>query len=125
MTGSLCIGVPLDWNCAKREVNCSVPEFYSSLLPKVKHQLSSKLQCRPFPSPHVACGKHVQISPDTDASPKLDDKRMKFVQIIVGAALCMGGLIDNTILVATNELGINQTKSTKKLFHHVHGLLTT
>ena len=116
MTGILCIGVTLHWNCAKRELIFLVPEFYPSLLRKFKHQLSSKHQCSPLPAPHVARIKHVQLSPDPDSSPKLDDKRMKFTQSIVGEALCMGRFVDNTILVATNEIGTQQKKNPKCSF---------
>ena len=106
MTGNSCIGVALNWNYNKREVTSSTPDFYPSLLRKVNHQLSSKPQHSLFLEPHVTCGKHVQLSPDPDASPKLDEKGTKFVKSIFGVALCVGHLIDNTILVATNEIGI-------------------
>ena len=85
-------------------------DFFPSLLRKVNHQLLSKPQCSLFSEPHSTRGQRVQLSPDPHASPKLD-KNIKFVQSVVEVELCVVRLIDDTILVATNDTGVQQTTS--------------
>ena len=51
MSGSLYIGVSLKWNYKKREVNCSMPGYYSSILQRFNHPTPIKPQYSPHPAP--------------------------------------------------------------------------
>ena len=68
-----------------------------------------------FPSALCNAWKKSKISPDPYESPKIDEKGTKFVQTIVGAALCMGHLIENIIVFATNEIFIQQKNTQNTL----------
>ena len=62
-------------------------------------------------APHVAHGKSIQYVKN-DTSQPLDEKGIKLVQSIVGSTSHGARLIDNTALVAINELGSQQSTST-------------
>ena len=111
MTSSLYIGVSLRWDYRKREVNCSIPGYYPAILERFNHPLPSKLQYSSYPASQVLYGSTIQYTTN-DESPKLDAKNIKLVQSIVGSILYGARLIDNTVLVAINEIGSQQAHST-------------
>ena len=70
-SGSLHIGVTLKWNYRLKEVNCSMPSYYPSILKKFQHLTPTTPQHSPHPAPNITRGKSVQCA-KTDSTPKLD-----------------------------------------------------
>ena len=54
----------------------------------------------------------MQQAINDDDRPILDAKGNNIIQSIARAALCISWFIDNTILVASNEIALNQSNST-------------
>ena len=111
-SGSLYIGVSLNWNYIKKEVTCSMPGYIPKLLNKLKHIAPSLPQYSPNPSPHITYGAKVQLAKGEDTSPPLDGKGITLIQSIVGATLYIARILEMTLLVTCNNIGIQQTKST-------------
>ena len=111
-SGSLYIGVSLNWKYAKREVTCSMPGYIPKLLDKLKHLQPSLPQYSPNPAPHITYGTKVQLAKEVDKSPPLDEQGIKLIQSIVGATLYIARILEMTLLVTCNDIGIQQTKST-------------
>ena len=59
----------------------------------------------------------MQQALNDDKSPILDTSGNNIVRSIFGAALCIRRFIDMTILVACNEIALNQTKSTMAMMN--------
>lgn len=57
-------------------------------------------------------GLKIQLTMNEDKSPRLDTKGIRLTQSVAGAALRIGRMLDVTILVACNNLRMQQTKST-------------
>ena len=111
-SGSLYIGVSLNWKYAKREVTCSMPGYIPKLLDKLKHLQPSLPQYSPNPAPHITYGTKVQLAKEVDKSPPLDEQGIKLIQSIIGATLYIARILEMTLLVTCNDIGIQQTKST-------------
>jgi len=112
-SGSLFCGVTLDWDYKRKEVKCSMPGYIPKLLQKLNHQQPTKPQYSPHPAPIITYGAKIQQSMEDD-SPTLDTKGNTLVRQIVGAALYIGRFIDMTLLVACNEIALQQTDATIK-----------
>jgi len=117
------VGVNLDWNYHRREVTCSMPDYIPKLLQRLQHETPSTPQHSPHPAPNITYGSKIQLAKTDDHSPKLDDKGIKLIQSIIGAALYIGRLLDMTILVACNEIAIQQTNSTTNTLNLASWLL--
>ena len=61
-------------------------------------QIGNKRPTKPQLSPHkyreIHYGSKVQVTPEEVASPSLDTKGIKFVQVIVGAVILYGWAVD-------------------------------
>ena len=112
MSGSLFCGVSLEWRYKIGEVRCSMPGYIPKLLKKLNHQLPTKPQYSPHPAPTITYGIKLQQALKDDDSPILNQSGNNLVRSIVGAALFIGRFIDMTLLVACNEIALNQTNST-------------
>ena len=122
-SSSLYIGVSLNWNYIQREVKCSMPGYVPKLLQRLKHIVPSTPQFSPNPSPHVTHGTKVQFAKGEDTSPLLDGDGIKLVQSIVGATLYIARILEMTLLVTCNDIGIQQTKSTSNTLNLISWLL--
>ena len=56
----------------------------------------------------------MQLAVKEDDSQKLDPNGIKLMQIIVGAVLHYGRMIDSTVLVACNDIASQQSSATEK-----------
>ena len=80
--------------------------YAPKLLNKLKHIQPLLPQCSPNPTPHITCGAKVQLAKDVDKSPPLEKQGIKLVQSIVGATLCIARILEMTLLVTCNDIGI-------------------
>ena len=114
ITGNLYIGVTLKWNYTDSEVNCSMPGYLPRLLQRLLHVKPKSNQDSPFPAPHIKYGEKTQYAFEEEDLPILEKEGITIIQSIVGASLYFGRIIDNTILVAVNDIGSQQAKPTEK-----------
>ena len=70
-----------------------------------------------------AYGQKIQLAPDEDTSPKLNQKEKQWVQQIVGSLLYYGRAVDPTILVALGSIAAQQNQPTKTTAESVTKLL--
>ena len=59
-------------------------------------------------------GRHRKYVPDADTSPLLDKAGKRFVQSSVGSMLYYARAIEHTILVALNDIALDQAQPTQK-----------
>ena len=89
-----------------------MPGYIPNLLKKLNHVTPSIPQFSPNPTPHITYRTKVQLAKGEDTSPLLDSKGIKLIQSIIGATLYIARILDMTLLVTCNDIGIQQTKST-------------
>ena len=97
--------------------------YIPKLLNQLKHITPSTPQFSPNPFPHIAYGAKVQLTKGDDTSPPLESNSIKLVQSIVGATLYIAWILDMTLLVTCNDIGIQQTKSTTNILNLISWLL--
>lgn len=99
-----------------------MPEYINKLLHKLQYKPST-----PEHNPHVykppAYGKTVQYVEPPDTSTPLSPARKKRIQQIVGSLLYYARAVDNTILMAVNDLAAQQAHATVATEAHAHKLL--
>ena len=84
-----------------------MPSYIPKLLKRMGNIISTKLQYSPPLSPKVTYRSKIQVTNDDDF-PKLSDKVITLMWIIVGAAFCLGWMLDCTILVSFNAVDSQQ-----------------
>ena len=99
----------IEWNYDKEYVDISMKHFVIKTLQRLQHTFPSKPQYAPhsWTVPNYVINRQYAKPPDT--SPLLDKSGMERVQSIVGSFLYYGRAIDNTVLVALNELATSQS----------------
>ena len=122
MTGNLFCGVTLDWNYHKGQVKCSMPGAIPKFLAKLQHITPTKKQFSPHPAPTITCGQKLQTAL-SDESPILTKEDNTLVRRIVGFALCIARMLDMTMLVACNEIALQQCEATTKTLNVCSWLL--
>ena len=112
-SGSTYLGFTLVWNYLERWVDVSMPDYVPNALTRLGH----KKPKRPQHSPHLwtvpRYGQKLQLAND-DLTPLLDKLGIKRVQQVSGIFLYYGRAIDQTIIVALNEISNSQAKPTEK-----------
>ena len=117
LTGSSYIGVSLNWNYTNREVTYSMLGYILKLLKQLQYSIPTTPQYSPNLAPNINYGTKVQLATKEDTSPKLDKNGIKLIQSIRGAALYIACMIDITLLVTCNDIGIQQTQSTTNILN--------
>ena len=116
-------GITLNWNYRARTVSLSMPGYIRKLL----HKLQYTKPATPEHNPHVhkppTCGKQTQYAEPPDTSTLLSPQRKRRIQQIVGSLLYYARAVDNTILMAFNDLSPQQANSTITTKAHAHKLL--
>ena len=90
-----------------------MPDYIPQLLERLNYITPPYQQDSPFPAPNVAYGSKVQYTVQDESLP-LEVNGIRLVQSIVGAVLYYGRMIDNTILVACNDIASQQASATEK-----------
>ena len=98
-------------------------EYIKKLLLEVGHKTPSKPQRAPHKWKEIKYGSHIQMAPDEDTSPPLDEKGIRRVQQIVGGLLYYGRAVDNKILVALSAIGAQQAAATENTNKAIEMLL--
>ena len=111
-TGTLYCGITLTWDYINHSVTLSMPGYVARALQRFKHSPT-----RPEHAPHKSVlpqyGAPIQYATAPDTSPKLDKAGIKNVQAIVGVFLYYARAIDNTMMVALNDIAASQAQATE------------
>ena len=70
-------------------------------------------------------GARVKFAEPEDDTPILPEERLKFFQQVVGVFLYYAIAIDNTVLVALSDIGLEQARATSKTMDEVQQLLNS
>ena len=91
-------GIDLEWNYAlphnDRAFRLFINGFIERILTWFGHKCSIKPQLSPHKYREIHYGSKVQVAPEEVASPSLDTKGIKFVQVIVGGVILYGWAVD-------------------------------
>ncbi len=85
--GNLYCGIQLDWDYKKRTVDISMPGYVKKKLQEYGHVMKFRIQTCPYQPEPTKIGTEAQAPLPPDTLPKLDGKRIKRVQQIVGSIL--------------------------------------
>ena len=97
-------GLDIEWSYDKKYVDISIKNFVIKTLQRLQHIFPSKPQYAPHSWTVPNFGINRQYAKPPDTSPLLYKSGIKRIQSIVGSFLYYGRDIDNTSLVALNEL---------------------
>ena len=103
----------IEWNYDKEYADISMKYFVIKTLQRLQHIFPSKPQYAPHSWTVPNYGINRQYTKPPDTSPLLDKSGIKHVQSIVSSFLYYGRAIDDTILVALNELAASQSSPTE------------
>ena len=81
-----------------------MPGYIDNLLLKFKHSRPPKPHLSLYACLPISYGAKSQLTPDSDTSTLLDDKRKLRIQEIVGSFLYYARAVDNKLLVALNAI---------------------
>ena len=93
--------------------------YISNILIKHDQPMPLKPQLSPHKHREIQYGAKVQEVLDEDTSPPLDAKGIKQFQQIVGTLLYYARAVDNKLLVALNEIGMQQSAATEQTEHYI------
>ena len=88
-------------------------EYIPKDLTRLNHPATKKPQYAPHRWTAPAYGQRLQMAPDPDYSELIDQKRIKFIQTVVGLFLYYARALDPTMLCALNEISCIQARSSK------------
>jgi hypothetical protein len=113
--GTLCRGLTLDWNCAKKHVDVSMPNCIPSfMLHHFQHPTPKNHQGAPHPWTTTACGAKVQHATKPDDSPTLSAAKIIKIQQQVGTSLCCAVInVDPFMLTAPGTIASSQSQATQ------------
>lgn len=121
-TGALYCGITLNWNYNEGYVNILMPGYVKRLLAKFNYTPKKK-RYSPYPVEPHKFGKASQEPMPEDTSPKVDKRKRRLVQQVVGSILYYGKAPDLTTLVSLSSLASEQTKATEKTVSNMEWLL--
>ncbi len=81
-----------------------MPSYIDNLLLKFKHPHPPKPRLSPYACLPISYGAKSQLTPESDTSTLLDDKRKLHIQEIVGSLLYYARAVDNKLLVALSAI---------------------
>lgn len=113
-------GITLNWDYDKRTVDASIPGYVETRLAAYEYPKSNKKVHTPFPP---TTDKHSQEPVATDESPKINEKRKKRIERIIGTFLYYSRAVDETMLKTLNMLSTQQAKPTETTEKHVNHFL--
>ena len=105
-----------------------MPGYIEKLRARDSHKMPHRPQHSPYRAPPKIYGSAAQNTTPDDESAKIDKKRVKVVQQVVGGVLYYGRLDDNTVLPGLSSIASEQasaTETTKKKVQQLLDYLTT
>ena len=111
-TGSLYIGITLNWDYTNRTVELSMPNYVRKARHKFQHTPPSYPQHSPHEWTRPTYGSAIQYAPLPDKQLLISTKETNLIQQIDGTFLYYARAVDPTMLMALNEIGANQAAPT-------------
>ena len=107
-------GLTIDWNYQQKYVDISMPGYVTKALKRLHHIPTVHPQYSPAQHIPIVYGVKGtrQYANVPDTSPILNAKETTYIQSVVGTFLYYARAVDNTMLVALNELASEQSKPT-------------
>ncbi len=121
-TGTQYIGITLDWNCTKRQVHLSMPNYVMKALKQFQH-IAKKCQYAPYPCVPIHYGAKKQYATQESKAPSLDDKAKRFIQQVCGKFLFLGRAVDSTLLCPISAIASQSSKPTEDTIRQTLQLL--
>jgi hypothetical protein len=112
-TGTQYCGITLKWDYTNGTVDLSMPGYVDRALQRFQHPLPLLPEHAPHswkPPTYGAAIQYADLPTDLPILPKDD---IRHIQAIVGVLLFYARAIDNTMLLALNDIGSEQTKGTE------------
>ena len=122
-TGSRYCGITLDWNYNERTLVISMPGYVQKMLVRFKHDVPKTNQNSPYQPEPRKFGKNSDETLPADTTKKLDDKRKKVVQQVIGTCLFYARAVDCTILPAISSIASEQANATEGTEKQIKQLL--
>jgi len=106
--------ISLNWNYRKRSVTLSMPGYIKKLLHKLQYKPATTPEHNPHTYKPPTYGKKVQHTTRPDTTPPLPPERKTRVHKIIGSLLYYDAqAVDNTILMAVNDIASQQAHTTE------------
>ena len=121
--GNLYCGITLEWNYTERWLDISMPGYIEKLRARYSHEMPRRPQHSPYRAPPKIYGAAAQDTIPDDESAKIDEKRVKVVQQVVGGVLYYGRAVDNTVLPGLSSIASEQASATETTKKKVQQLL--
>ena len=112
--GKRYLGLDLDWDYEKREVNLSMLTYVNNTLKRFNHKKPRKPQNQPYPHTKTVYGAKAQISKPEDMSEILSQAYKKFIQEVTGTFLYYARSVDSTMLPALGSIASQQANPTER-----------
>ena len=112
-TGAKFAGIDIAWDYNKRTCRITMNGYIADVLLKYGHQMPRKPQHSPHKHREIIYGAKLQLIPDDDTSPALNDAGIKRIQGIVGSLLYYARAVDNKLLVALSAISSQQAAATE------------
>ena len=91
----------------------SMPNYIPNLLKRIEYKHKSKPQHAPFPCLRITHGQKTQLA-ITDKTAILNLTEKRAIQPINGSLLYFGRMIEEIILVGTNDIATEQAQATEQ-----------
>ena len=117
------IGINLKWGYSKHTVELFMSEYVKHTLHKFQHLLSSHPEYSPYVHNATIYGRSIQCSDPEDSSDLLPPRNCNLIQQIEGTFVYNGIALDNTLLVALNNIFLEQSKATDNTSKKITKLL--
>jgi hypothetical protein len=111
MAGNKFAGISIQWDYPGRRCRLSMPGYIDNLI-KFKHPCPHKPRLSPFTCLPISYSAKTQLTPESDTSAILDDKRKHRIQEIVESLLSYDRAVDNKLLVALSAIAARQAETT-------------
>jgi hypothetical protein len=122
-TGGLYCGITLNWDCANKHVDLSIPGYIKDALHKFQHPLPKRPQYAPHNWMVPAYGQRIQYAPLPDAYPPATAAEITRAQAIVGTLLYNAWVVDPALLVPLSALASHLSTATTTTIKAVSHLL--
>ena len=117
------IGINLKSNYINHTVELSMPEYVKHALQKFQNLLPSRTEHSPYVHNDPIHGRSIQYSDPEDYSDLLPPSDCNLIQQILGTFLYYGIALDNYLLVALNDISLEQPKATDNTSKNITKLL--
>jgi hypothetical protein len=121
--GTRYLGLAIDWDYQKREVNLTMPGYIDKALARFNHEAPKKPQHQPHEHNIPIFGATIQYAKQKDTTKHLPKEDKKFIQQILGTLLYYGRAVDSIILVALSTIASAQATPTKDTMQKTKFLL--